>query len=63
MISMQKLIKLEDIPQENLTISADGKEEITPPNWPSEGRIELNEVSMRYKPRTPLRLTKLSLEI
>ena len=44
-------------------MTEDGPEEILPKNWPSEGRVEFENVSMRYKPKTPLRLTGLSMMI
>lgn len=63
LVSMQKVLKLKDIPQEFPTIKNDGPEEIVPKEWPTDGRITFEKVSMCYQPGTTLRLTDLSLEV
>ena len=50
---------IREIPQE-----ASDKSAIPPPKeWPSSGRIELRDLSMRYRPETPLVLKGISVNI
>mmetsp|Transcript_38878 Transcript_38878/g.72193 ORF Transcript_38878/g.72193 Transcript_38878/m.72193 type:complete len:1375 (-) Transcript_38878:86-4210(-) len=43
--------------------AADFTNERPPPSWPSKGRIELRDVSMRYRPNLPLVLNKVSFAV
>ncbi|XP_042034677.1 ABC transporter C family member 4-like [Salvia splendens] len=60
MVSVERLKQFTVIPSE-----AEWKNEDStpPPNWPSRGDVELNNVQVRYRPDTPLVLKGISLSI
>ncbi|KAL1542643.1 ABC transporter C member 14 [Salvia divinorum] len=60
MVSVERLKQFTIIPSE-----AEWKNEDStpPPNWPSRGDVELNNVQVRYRPDTPLVLKGISLSI
>ncbi|CAL1414820.1 unnamed protein product [Linum trigynum] len=39
------------------------KDRQAPPNWPTEGRVDLRELQVRYRPNTPLVLKGITLSI
>jgi len=58
LISLQKLLKLEEVKQEHVTVGEESAE--LPKNWPEEGRIEFKNVQLKYRPETDVVLNDLS---
>ncbi|KAG6415306.1 hypothetical protein SASPL_122712 [Salvia splendens] len=60
MVSVERIKQFTIVPSE-----AEWKKEDStpPPNWPSRGDVELNNVQVRYRPDTPLVLKGISLNI
>lgn len=58
MEKVQKLINFEDLIQENQ------KEEILPEEqWPAQGKISFNNMTLRYRPETELVLKEVDFKI
>lgn len=48
--AVERIEEYADLPQE-ITLASSGQ---VPPNWPSEGRVTLRNVNMRYRMSEPL---------
>jgi ABC-type bacteriocin/lantibiotic exporter with double-glycine peptidase domain len=57
MTSVQRLQESIEIPQER----AEGQ--VPEETWPSSGKVTFDNVSLRYRPKTPIVLKELSFEI
>ncbi|XP_073010335.1 ABC transporter C family member 13 isoform X3 [Typha latifolia] len=58
MISVERILEYMDVPQEELQGS-----QCLGPNWPTEGKIEFEHVTLRYKPALPAALKDVSFSI
>ncbi|PIN08442.1 Multidrug/pheromone exporter, ABC superfamily [Handroanthus impetiginosus] len=58
MVSVERLLQYMDIPQEKLT-----GDKLLDPNWPSEGEIQFQNVTLRYMPSFPPALFDVSFNI
>ena len=58
MVSVQRFVNLDDIPQESQThtLEADG-------TWPSKGEVKFNNVTLKYRPTTPAVLKNLTFTV
>lgn len=60
MVSVERIKQFTEIPSEAAwTI----KDRLPPPNWPSQGNVDLQDVQVRYRPNTPLVLKGVTLSI
>ncbi|CAK8531696.1 unnamed protein product [Lathyrus sativus] len=60
MVAVERIKQFTNLPSEAPWKIADRS---LPPNWPSHGTIELNNLQVRYRPNTPLVLKGVSLTI
>ncbi|XP_065007832.1 ABC transporter C family member 13 isoform X1 [Musa acuminata AAA Group] len=58
MVSVERVVEYMDIPQERLQAS-----QALLPDWPMQGQIEFEHVTLRYKPSLPAALHDLSFSI
>ncbi|URE01082.1 ABC transporter transmembrane region [Musa troglodytarum] len=58
MVSVERVVEYMDIPQERLQAS-----QALVPDWPMQGQIEFEHVTLRYKPSLPAALHDLSFSI
>ena len=58
MVSAQRLIDLEKIPQEQT-----GQPKAEGHDWPSKGAVTFTDVSLRYRPNTEICLNQLSFHV
>ncbi|KAL2242765.1 UNVERIFIED_CONTAM: ABC transporter C family member 13 [Sesamum indicum] len=58
MVAVERVLQYMDIPQEKLT-----GQSLSDPNWPSKGEIQLQNVTLRYKPSLPPALFDVSFHI
>lgn len=61
--ALQRLLKLDDIKQEQQTVKEKGEEVEVPESWPQNGEIEFKDVKMRYRPETDIVLDGLSFKV
>lgn len=64
MVNFQRCIQLLDVPQEK--IEGDLSLEVFKdryPKWPEKGRIQFNNVILRYRPDTEIVLNELSFDV
>ncbi|XP_051141959.1 ABC transporter C family member 4-like [Andrographis paniculata] len=60
MVSVERIKQFTVIPSEAEWTK---KDPLPPPNWPSQGNVELNNLQVRYRPDTPLVLKGITLNI
>ncbi|KAI3506643.1 hypothetical protein L1887_21203 [Cichorium endivia] len=60
MVSVERMKQFTNIPSEAEWVKKDGP---PPPNWPTHGSLELNDLQVRYRPNTPLVLKGITLNI
>ncbi|XP_060178683.1 ABC transporter C family member 14-like [Lycium barbarum] len=60
MVSVERLKQFSCIPSEAEWKKTDF---VPPPNWPSHGNVELEDLQVRYRPNTPLVLKGITLNI
>lgn len=60
MTSVERLLDFKELPQEAATVVDDYR---PPEHWPSEGRIEIRNLQMRYRPELDLVLKGVNLSI
>lgn len=60
MVSVERLKQFSSIPSEAEWRKTDF---VPPPNWPSHGNVELEDLQVRYRPNTPLVLKGITLNI
>ncbi|MCD7470796.1 ABC transporter C member 14 [Datura stramonium] len=60
MVSVERLKQFSSIPSEAEWRKTDS---VPPPNWPSHGNVELEDLQVRYRPNTPLVLKGITLNI
>lgn len=64
MVSVDRLFKLLEIPQEKQTPEIPtGQFQIANRNWPREGKLEFRDVHLKYRPTTELVLKGLSFKV
>nr|GMD72939.1 ABC transporter C family member 14-like [Ipomoea batatas] len=60
MVSVERIKQFTNIPSE---AKWRRKDLLPPPNWPSKGNVELENLQVRYRPNTPLILKDITLSI
>nr|GMD66758.1 ABC transporter C family member 14-like [Ipomoea batatas] len=60
MVSVERIKQFTNIPSE---AEWRKKDLLPPPNWPSKGNVELENLQVRYRPNTPLVLKGITLSI
>ncbi|XP_074307059.1 ABC transporter C family member 4-like [Silene latifolia] len=60
MVSVERIKQFTEIPSEAEWNLKDG---LPPPNWPTQGNVELKDLQVRYRPNTPLVLKGMTLTI
>nr|GLL42578.1 ABC transporter C family member 14 [Ipomoea trifida] len=60
MVSVERIKQFTNIPSE---AEWRRKDLLPPPNWPSKGNVELENLQVRYRPNTPLILKGITLSI
>ncbi|XP_031407689.1 ABC transporter C family member 4 isoform X2 [Punica granatum] len=60
MVSVERIKQFTNIPSE---AAWQIKDLVPPPNWPSQGNMELKDLQVRYRPNTPLVLKGITLRI
>jgi len=63
MVSMERCIKYTELKGENYFVKNENKENIIEKNWPTQGKIEFINYSVKYRPQTEIVLKKLNLLI
>lgn len=61
MVAVERIQQYYKIPGEAPRLTA--SDDLLPPNWPAEGRIEFVNAKLRYRPGLPLVLKGLNLTI
>lgn len=61
--ALQRLLKLDDIAQEQSIVKESGEEITVPESWPEKGELEFKDVEMSYRPETDLVLKGLSYKV
>lgn len=60
MVSVERVKQFTKIPSE---AEWEIKDRLPPPNWPTQGNVDLKDLQVRYRPNTPLVLKGLTLSI
>ncbi|OIW13296.1 hypothetical protein TanjilG_25402 [Lupinus angustifolius] len=60
MVSVERIKQFTNIPSEP---SWNIKDRLPPPNWPSQGNVDIKDLQVRYRPNTPLVLKGITLSI
>ncbi|GKC82826.1 putative ABC-type xenobiotic transporter [Tanacetum coccineum] len=60
MVSVERIKQFTNIPSEAEWVKKDNP---PPPNWPSQGNVELKDLQVRYRPNTPLVIKGITLSI
>lgn len=60
MVSVERIKQFTVIPSEAAWTL---KDRLPPPNWPTQGNVELKDLQVRYRPNTPLVLKGITLNI
>lgn len=60
MVSVERIKQFANIPSE---ATWEIKDRVPPPNWPSQGYVDIKDLQVRYRPNTPLVLKGITLSI